>query len=306
MLDTKEARFEISTICNHRCVFCPLNNNKFKREKTVMPNSLFFDLIEKLKIQAPNINVITISGMGEPFLDEHIYDKLLYLKELGYNNVHILTNGSINDKQLLKKVLDLNILSSIRVSLHTVDEQDQIKICGKDNLKLIENNINFIIENKPRRTELRITTVLSYDYPTVVGNIVMKYADKCELLEIWQPHNWSNQYDYRNSVLISTTCGRPFNGPLQIQVDGTINMCCFDVNGQLLLGDFKNNLLKEIFSSKEYIDLREAHNNDTLDESNYICKKCDQRMNKSNALVYTNKYIDDRMNKISTGFLKFK
>ena len=54
------------------------------------------------------------------------------------------------------------------------------------------------------------------------------------------------------------TCGRPFNGPLQVQVDGTVNMCCFDYNGKLLLEDLNAQSLAEIFNSVAYKKIRDA------------------------------------------------
>ena len=68
-----------------------------------------------------------------------------------------------------------------------------------------------------------------------------EWKDKVELIEAWRPHNWVDGRSYRDTREVKQikTCGRPEKGPLQIQVDGTINMCCFDFNKDLTEITFK-------------------------------------------------------------------
>jgi len=87
------------------------------------------------------------------------------------------------------------------------------------------------------------------------------------------------------------TCGRPLNTPLQVQVNGTVNMCCFDFNGQLELGDLKTESLKEIFSSPVFKKIVKHHTTGDFRKSGLICEDCDQRnADKSDVLVYDSKY----------------
>lgn len=103
-------------------------------------------------------------------------------------------------------------------------------------------NIEYIKNNKSNSTQLIISAEAVENNKNGINELINKYKDEVDLVEVWYPHNWINWKEYRFGEKVKKTCNRPFNGPIQIQVDGTINMCCFDFNGELLLGDFKNNL----------------------------------------------------------------
>lgn len=301
MLNTTEVRIENSTKCNHKCVFCPLNNGKFKREKTIMSDSLYLYLLAKITKEQNNFDTLTISAMGEPFMDNSIYNKIQIAHDFGFKNIHVLTNGSlINDKELIR-ILDKNILSSIRVSLHAINDDKHKEITGVSDLLNILDTIKLINSHK-RNTKLILTTVVNNANKNHYPEIIHEFDDKCDLLEIWHAHNWTNTFHFRNNQIISKTCGRPFNGPLQVQVDGTVNMCCFDYNGEILLGDLKKNSLHDIFNNREFNNLKYYHENGRLEDTDYVCKNCDQRMNKENSLIYTNKSQDNRTNLTSTSF----
>jgi len=295
MTKTKEARIEISTLCNYSCVFCPYNNG-FNRKKEIMTNQLFFKIIDKLKQQIPQINIITLSGMGEIFIDADILDKIKYCKDNGYI-VNLLTNGSFLTKKIINE-LDIINIDSIRISLHTLNENHYRQITN-NKLGDIINIIEYIYKN----TNLKL--IISSDIINInefdIEELIQTYS-KFVHIEIWKPHNWVNWGSYRIGEKKEKTCGRPFNGPLQIQVDGTINMCCFDYNGKLTIGDFKTQTINEIFNSKMYLKIKSFHEGN---KKNIICSSCDQLFVKNKSiLIYSNKNIEDRINKTSTNYDK--
>ena len=108
------------------------------------------------------------------------------------------------------------------------------------------------------------------------------WRDKADLVEVWRPHNWVDGKKYRMiDTKMKITCGRPFTTPLQIQVDGTVNMCCFDYNGKLTLGDLKSQSLTEIFETPLYKKILMAHTtgefsiSTTITTNNdIICRRC--------------------------------
>ncbi|MFW6046594.1 MAG: radical SAM/SPASM domain-containing protein [Candidatus Woesearchaeota archaeon] len=308
MTNTKEARFEVATVCNHKCMICPLNNGDFKRVKTTMSTSLFKNLLDKLQQEAPHITDITISGMGEPTLDKEYIKKIEIAKSKNYN-IYMLSNGSNFLKDDIDYLVKNNLLESIRISLHSLNKEHYEKITKTSNLnKVIDNIETFISKKSEYKSSMKI--IISADiieeYTEDASELISTYEDRVDLLEIWRPHNWVDWGEYRKGIKKKTTCGRPFNGPLQIQVDGTINMCCFDYNGELLLGDFTKQTLKEIFNSEMYNRLLNFHNGDHND--NLICSKCDQLYEKdSSIMIYNSKFdIDERINKTSTKYEELK
>lgn len=301
MLKTNEARIETCTLCNHKCIFCT-HSTSFKRKQEVMSLSTYKYIIDKLHNEAPEINEITISGFGEAFLDSSIIDKIEYSVHKGYK-VHCVTNGTLLHSIDLLHLM--RIVSDIRISLHSIITDNYIKITGgnKEELLLLKQTIEFIINNKTTTNTRLIITVDVIDInQKEVNDIIKFYRDRTDLLEIWKPHNWVNDLSYRKGPTIKNTCGRTERGPLQIQVDGTINMCCFDYNGKLLLGNFLNQTIVEIFNGDVYIDLKKHHKNNTLEKTAYICKDCDQRKDQSDIIIYSK--FKNRLFRTSTNYAK--
>jgi hypothetical protein len=54
-------------------------------------------------------------------------------------------------------------------------------------------------------------------------------------------------------------------------------MCCFDYDGQWLLGDLKVQTIKEIFNSEAFLNLEESHMTGNFN-NDIICNICDQRI----------------------------
>lgn len=306
MLNTNEARIETSTVCNYSCVFCPHSTSHFTRKKEVMSLYTFIKILKKLQKEAPQITDITISGFGEAFLDETIIDKIKYARRCGYN-VHILTNGSLLTYSIIDELIKLKV-NDLRISLHSLNNKNYKKITRhkQDNFILNDllGNIRYIY-----RYNSDMKLILTFD---IISNIngnelyqIKKELNHVGLIEVWKPHNWVNVFKYRKGKIVKNTCNRPLNSPLQIQVDGTINMCCFDFDGQLLLGDFLNQSLAEIFNGESYLDLKQHHINGTLHQTDYICKRCDQRMNQNDVIIYNNEFnSSDRIVRTSTNYRK--
>lgn len=293
MTTTKEARIEISTHCNYRCIFCP-HKNGFNRKKEIMSDDLFFKIINKIK-QIPRINTITLSGMGEAFTDKNILNKVKYCKDNGYI-VNLLTNGSLLTPQIVDELYKLKV-DSIRISLHTLDKEEYKQITGAD-LDNVEFILDYIYKTKTV-TRLIVSSDIVNDKQSIEE--LKKYSEFADV-EIWKPHNWINWATYRQGERVEKTCGRPFNGPIQIQVDGTINMCCFDYNGELEIGDFKTQTIDEIFNSDMYLKIKHFHEGN---DSDILCSKCDQLYKKDQSiLIYSNTNVSGRIYKTSTNYEK--
>lgn len=304
MTNTNEARIETSTVCNYKCKMCPHSTPSFTRKKEIMSNTMFKSIIDKLKKEAPEITDITISGFGEAFIDKKLINKIKYAKNQGYK-VHVLTNGSFLTEEIINDLFKLKI-ADLRISLHTTKIRSYFQVTGqyKTTVNDILNLIHYAIEKKPLNTNIIITADIIDENREDVKDLIEYFKDESVTLEIWEPHNWVNWKDYRKGKIIKKTCGRPFNGPLQIQIDGTINMCCFDYNGELLLGNFLNQTLEKIFNSEPYLKIKKHHEEGIVEGSGLLCEKCDQLIDPGKDIViYNNKFTKEkRIGKTSTNY----
>jgi hypothetical protein len=118
------------------------------------------------------------------------------------------------------------------------------------------------------------------------------WEPKVDAIEIWRPHNFGDGRDYRErdpNLEIKSTCGRPENGPLQIQWNGEVIPCCYDYNNQIILGNAFETPVLDILNGPKYRLLRHAHRMKEFNLFPY-CDQCDQLLPHADALIYTNRH----------------
>ncbi|MEK7308057.1 MAG: radical SAM/SPASM domain-containing protein [Nitrospirota bacterium] len=302
--ESNELRFEVTTRCNYNCIICP--REKLTRKKETMSFELFKTLFDKINKETSQYNTLTFPGMGEPLLDRTINKKIEYAKKKDFK-VLILTNASLLSVDRFRELENLG-LDSVRVSFYgnTPESYKSVHRVKDDGLfKKVRDSITEICRIKNTAEVLLTYNVVDNSNDSYVDSWIAYWKDKADLLEVWRPHNWVDGRSYRAVQKKKLkTCGRPFKTPLQVQVDGTVNMCCFDFDGKLLLGDLKKQSLKEIFRSKMYKKIVERHTTGNFKNSGLICGNCDQRnADKSDVMAYNSKFnIKDRVNKVSTTY----
>ena len=303
---SNEIRIEVTTRCNYNCIICP--RDKLTRPLETMSDDLFKKILDKLKKEAPQYDILSFPGMGEPLLDRNLENKIEYAHQYGFK-VLILTNGSLLTPERFSRFEEIGV-DSIRVSMYGNTKESYLSIHGIKDESLFEKVKNNLVEICQQKKTTKL--ILTYNIVNDINDGCLEswiefWKDRVDLLEVWRPHNWVTGRQYRKvQGKKLPTCGRPFNTPLQIQVDGTINMCCFDFDGKLLLGDLKTQSLEEIFQSTAFMKIAECHNSGDYSNSGLICEHCDQRnADKSDVMVYNSVYnIKERVNQVSTTYNK--
>ncbi|HDK16850.1 MAG TPA: radical SAM/SPASM domain-containing protein [Nitrospirae bacterium] len=304
--ESTELRFETSTQCNYDCIICP--REQLTRKKETMSFELFKMLFDKINSETDQYNTLTFPGMGEPLLDKSLNQKIEYAKKKNFT-VLMLTNASLLTLDKFKEFESLG-LDSIRVSFYGNSPESYKKVHNVTDEGLFEKIRDTLTEicRIKSTTQLLLTyNVVKDNNDSLTDSWIDYWKDKADLLEVWRPHNWGTSKSYRPVQQEKLkTCGRPFNTPLQVQVDGTVNMCCFDFDGKLLLGDLKNQSLKEIFESPEFNKILGCHKTGDFKGSGLICENCDQRnADKSDVMIYNSKFdIKERVKSVSTTYAK--
>lgn len=293
-LTSEEIRVENISICNFKCNFCPYPST-FIRQKETMSESLYEFVMNKTKEECPQITKTCFSGMGEPFLDKKIYDKIKIAKSLGFRT-KIISNGSRID---VDKVYDSG-LDELRISLHGMKKDVFKRLTGGD-LDVVLNNLDALID---KGVNISLNSVHAEEDPEDVQAIVDRYADRVSLLEIWRPHNWAgNTEDFRSEREKDSTCDRPFIGPINVMANADIAVCCFDANNTMNLGNLKEQSYEEIFTGEMMQKVQKAH--ETRNFCGLICEDCDLIKNKKDTLVYSSSHYskEDREN-LSSSYIK--
>lgn len=299
-LENPEVRIETTNRCNAKCIMCP--RDQMTRVQTTMPMDHFKDLVmQSKKLHA---KLISPFGYGEPFMDKGIIEKV---KFCSVNNLDtfITTNGSMVTQDKAKAILEAG-LSHIRFSFHAVFPHDyETTHIGLKWADTMRNILNFIeLRNtKYKRCKISMTCMpLSGESAFDFKKLWLKQVD---WLEIWKPHNWIDSKPYRMNHNMNdrrSTCGRPARGPVQINADGKIMVCCFDTDAKMIIGDTYKNSIEEIITGPRLAEIRRIHENDANLNDSLPCHNCDQ-LNKQNYLMFSSR--DEEMKGSHTSSLKF-
>jgi hypothetical protein len=299
---TREIRVETSTCCNYNCIICP--RDSFKRKKEVMSQELFEHIVDTCLSELPHIDTITISGFGEFSTDPAWREKISHA-ESRFDQINILTNMSLLSFE------DIDFLRSrvqtVRISIYGSDEKTYSSIHRQPknvSYSDIRERVMYLCKAEKRRPRVILNFLLLDQNKAALEQWKAEWKDLADVVEIWKPHNWISGRQYRTVCSHRVeSCGRPFNGPIQVQVDGTVNVCCFDYNGELIIGDLRRQRFQEIFSSQEMIEVQKKHAAGKADTINQ-CRMCDQRncnRCKQNNMVYSSTFsTHERIKKTST------
>ena len=309
-----EIRFEPTTLCNYKCIYC--GNKALKRKKETMSLELFKRLLDKIMNETDQYKSITFVGIGEPLLDSGLEEKVAYSRNKYFDKfIPVTTNGSLLTVDRLDSLGRAGV-DLIRVSLQGITPEGYEKTSGRNKktyTTVLRNifNASERIQEKKYNIELVVSVVLvGSEEINLVDVCKNTFKDACSFLEIWTPHNTGDCFSFRKiKKQRKNTCGMLFNGPLNVYVDGRIGLCCMEVHGKHILGDLKTQSLEEIYSSVLFKKIAAYHKNGKFKGSNLVCENCDQRnLDKSEALVYNSKFSNykERIDKGSPAFFQNK
>lgn len=303
----KEMRFETTTECDYDCIICRKRDTD--RESRTMSLDLFKMLFNKIVDETDQYTALSFAGTGDPLCDPGLEDKIRYAKKRRPNlDVPIVTNGYRMTPTRFRSLQDAGV-DTIRISFHGDSPETYFETHRRNAFDKVRKNVLSALDNKTT-TKITLALVVVPNNEHIVDSWLNLWKDeRISLVEVWRAHNWIDYHNYRKLQKEQVnTCGRVFSGPLQIQVDGTVNMCCMDFLGELLLGDLKTQSLKEIFEGAFYTKLARCHT-DGIFTNGLLCRKCEQRnKDKTEACLYSSRYTDmeDRVKRVSTTYERFQ
>jgi len=280
MLINSEVRIENTNYCNAKCIICP--RDEMTRKKVTMFNRHFNILVEQaIELGAKSVSIF---GYGEPLMDRGIFNKIAYCTKRGLDTF-ITTNASLLNLEVSTLLLKTG-LKKIRFSCHGVYKNYDKVHKGLRFEDTTRNITNFIAMNRVRKYGCTVAMSVIPMNGETIEEIRKFWEYGVDELEIWKPHGWAGRVDSREvSKKRKKTCGRPHNGPIQIQADGKVIPCCFLTDGEIILGDTHKNTIKEILKGDAYKKIRKQHTTGNL--KGLPCKVCDQLNIGDNPLLYS-------------------
>ena len=281
-----EIRFEVTNRCDAVCVFCP--RDLHTRKQGVMDLDLYKRILDEA-IEWGGISFVLLSHFGEPFLDPYLFKRAQYAKDRGMYVATISTGSRLHKGNVIDQTLEH--FDQIRFSYYGITKDVYEGLQKHLNFETSTRNIHDLIEAKEKnnsRLRIEMNFLLMPENAHQMDDWLKMYEPLVDAVSVWKPHNWSNGRTYRPMEEDSkVSCGRPFNGPLQVQWDGKIVPCCYDYNSEIVLGDCNNETLEEVFNGERYEKFRDAHRDRKFFKYPF-CDGCDQLNKREDVLVYSN------------------
>ena len=287
-----EVRYEVTDNCNAECIMCPRDLHKLGRPHGVMNLEKFKkSLDEVVKLGCKQI---VLTGFGEPLVDKKLELKVEYAKSLGLRT-YIISNGSLLTKKRAENLIKAG-LDELRISFYGMRKESYEKVMvGLKFDVTMSNLLGFLAlrdDLGSKRPRLELNWLELPENKADTDDFQKYWESKADAIEIWKPHNFGDGRSYRerfDEVAMKNTCGRPENGPLQIQWDGEVIPCCYDYNNQIVLGNAFEQPVLDILNGEKYELLRLAHREKKFALFPF-CNQCDQLLEHAEALVYTNRH----------------
>lgn len=298
------AKIEITTRCNLKCRFCDSTVNS--RRKTDMQAHEFLQILDKM----PFLSKISLSGVGEPFINPNIFQFIKLAKER-----HILIGTFTNATLLSEDKIEKLVLSGIdwlNISLDGATKETYESIrCGAVFENVI-SNINMMQDSNIRnggKIDVAVwMTLAKSNIGELPRMIQLLKSLKIKKLNVQSLHPWGKDYwkkelkDYQVeygskgeflssavkeakkegiSLNFSTigceperkrTCNWPWRS-CNITVDGFITPCCMNGSDPDIInfGNIYKESFEEIWNSRDYRLFRKQLKSSSMPD---ICRGC--------------------------------
>jgi MoaA/NifB/PqqE/SkfB family radical SAM enzyme len=287
-----EVRYEVTDHCNASCIMCPREAHEKGREHGVMDLEKYKRSIDE--VVALGAKKIVLTGFGEPLVDATLEDKIRYAKTKGLNT-YIISNASILTEKRCRSLIESG-LDEMRISFYGMRKESYETVMRKLSFEKTWAGLHMLLDMRKtlgsKKPKLEISWLILEENKDDTEAFKAYWEPKLDAIEIWRPHNFGDGRSYRDRHVdpsLKRTCGRPENGPLQIQWNGEVIPCCYDYNNQVILGNAFEQPVMEILNGAKYRLLRKAHGESSFGLFPY-CNQCDQLLPHADALVYTNRH----------------
>lgn len=270
--------FEVSSKCNLRCKMCPIVG--VTRPTGFMEPDVFSAVVSKVE---PYAELVYLIGLGEPLYNTHFVE---YLADLRRRDIPVATSTNCTfltpdvSEQLLK-----NDLNYIIMPLDGIEKETYEGIRINANFETVTDNIRQFLALKKKlksKTFVQLQMILmeenmqeakgfkdfikklgAYDQ---VSDIRFK-----PLINFNDPAGWlARKKNYNPCFLLWRN--------MFISHLGEAFVCCQDIDGSVIVGDFKRESIETIMNSPRLSHFRKVHSEKKMYDLP-LCQSCDLNRN---------------------------
>lgn len=270
-------QLEPTNHCNLSCISCP--RDRITREKGFMDFTLFKKIVDDAN--QSGVKRIHLYLHGEPLLHPKVSEMIGYIKKGGLG-ITLTTNGMPLNPSKIENILYSGVDSGDYFTFSVLGYSKEIHekiMVGVNHKKVLENITDFLRLRKLKKVNGPIIETIFYSMPE-------NQTEENEFLRYWQGvtdhvkvvdsisklfQNPVNESNYLPERQIS--CPNLWER-LTVYWNGDATLCCQDINGDYVMGNLKENSIREIWNSDRLLAIRGFHKSGKLKYVK-ICRYCD-------------------------------
>jgi radical SAM protein with 4Fe4S-binding SPASM domain len=249
---------ETTAKCNLYCPMCPRETHKQPKED--MTDEIFERLVNESAHTGEHMMLI---GLGEPFMDRNIFDRIEYCERHGIATL-LSTNGTLLDEKAATKLLD-SPLAHITLSFDGASKETfEHYRKGARFEKVRDNFVRFARMKHARKSKLQIV-VQMVRLPENTHEVdefrrFWNAVEGVDQVRVKEDETNLVQAEARRSGPGMRRCHYLWRGPMYVKHDGRVFPCCqsYMLDGAPV-GDLREHSLAEIFNSETMRNLRRLH-----------------------------------------------
>jgi len=267
--------YDISNVCNARCPFCP--QSSIAKSNDFAPKHISWDHFEKTIEEAAvcGVELVRLTGDGEPLLHPKIFDMLAKCRELKINKVNLTTNGSLLKGKRLQALLDVSP-QILDISLDAMRAETYAKYrVGLDFKTTVQNIHDFLDARDPSLTRVIVSMIAHPGLEEEIKEFQNYWTGKADVVAIRKLHSNLGAVDVGEGQAVSKKrwpCVHLWER-LVVDFRGHIRFCPVDWYDKSFVGLVDDMTLYEAWHSEQLKQLRDNHLNEIFEKAG-ICSSC--------------------------------
>jgi hypothetical protein len=275
----KYVSFEAHTVCNQGCYFCPVSTHP--REAHFMPMDLYEEITRQLADFRHTIEGVSMIHYNEPTLDKRFVEQVGVLRRYGLPPA-VLTNGSGLTPARVDAILELGGLKFLSINLSTLDRERYAADRRGDHLPQVMRNLEYV-KDLPLAETMEIAVLGQGDetHQRDFEEIRDHFDGSLFAVKYYEVMNRAGSVvvGLRPQKPVAHLCGCEQTGsrPLQwvhITPHGQCVLCCQDYHDQYVVGDLREESLREILAGPKMALLRRWVYGVEEAPADFICRDC--------------------------------
>ena len=304
---------ETTNYCNMKCVMCP-RTTTMQRKNIWINDGMFEDMLDNIKVHKnEDLNkfwdwlekdakfnhkevsengfyfsvvsrCLILHGYGEPFLDKYLIKRLKACKEKNIPTYFSCTPATMTIDKAVEAME--NGLTVLKFSLDAMDDEKIKAIRGKkaNYNESIEKIFKLIKIKKERGFKtLLVPCMIAFDSKEESLKLHKKFLDFWKNEDVYayvksQDNRWyfEQNKDLKNmSHYAKQYCEFPWTSTT-VMAEGNVVPCTQISNNEIVLGNVKENSLKNIWNGEKYNELRKMHITGNFPKGHKCSERCDQ------------------------------